>query len=417
MLKLIIADDERIIRESISTLIDWGSLGIELAGVCSDGIEAYNMILDECPDIVLTDIRMPGLSGLDLIERISQTDLSIQFVLLSGYGEFEYAKQAMRFRVHHYLLKPCNEEQIIESMKDVIQEHYHHRAFQDMKNRQRLLVSNLHHNLLSNIIHEGTFLSDHRAVPMDAYAGFMDFYNTSYELCFLHFLEESCLMETLEKVYAYMKREAPGIAVYSIYVKNNLLLFFESYHVSYDQMDSFFRTMAGQIGETNKVAPEYRRVSFSNLASLLETVISKVKRFGMIYFMNGLRAVPICNYKTVITRLEELLAESMEDPYKVDWQSGETETDSKGKPARRPTKTEAFMMPDGSLYERHYYVPLPEEVEELRRLIGLARPAWQDEEVMNIIREETAAYFHGQKSLETVTGLIDNRVGLYMNER
>ncbi len=56
-------------------------------------------------------------------------------------------------------------------------------------------------------------------------------------------------------------------------------------------------------------------------------------------------------------------------------------------------------------------------MEELRRLIGLARPAWQDEEVMNIIREEAAAYFHGQKSLETVTGLIDNRVGLYMNER
>lgn len=308
MLKLIIADDERIIRESISTLIDWGSLGIELVGLCSDGIEAYNMILDECPDIVLTDIRMPGLSGLDLIERISQTDLNIQFVLLSGYGEFEYAKQAMRFRVHHYLLKPCNEEQIIESMKDVIQEHYHHKAFQDMKNRQKLLVSNLHHSLLSNIIHEGTFLSDNSGLSMDAYSGFMDFYNTSYELCFLHYLEESCLIETLEEIYAYMKKEAPGIMVYSIYVKNNLLLFFESYHVSYDQMDSFFRVLAAKIGEQHEVAPEYRRVSFPNLASLLETVISKVKRFGMIYFMNGLRAVPICNYKTVIARLEELTA-------------------------------------------------------------------------------------------------------------
>ena len=65
MLKLIIADDERIIRESISKMIDWSSLGIELIGLCSDGIEAYNMILDECPDIVLTDIRMPGLSGLE----------------------------------------------------------------------------------------------------------------------------------------------------------------------------------------------------------------------------------------------------------------------------------------------------------------------------------------------------------------
>ena len=76
MLKLIIADDERIIRESISKMIDWNSLGIELIGLCSDGIEAYNMILDECPDIVLTDIRMPGLSGLELIEKISQTEIS-----------------------------------------------------------------------------------------------------------------------------------------------------------------------------------------------------------------------------------------------------------------------------------------------------------------------------------------------------
>ena len=101
MLKLIIADDERIIRESISKMIDWNSLGIELIGLCSDGIEAYNMILDECPDIVLTDIRMPGLSGLELIEKISQTDLNIQFILLSGFGEFEYAKQAMRLSLIH----------------------------------------------------------------------------------------------------------------------------------------------------------------------------------------------------------------------------------------------------------------------------------------------------------------------------
>lgn len=144
MLKLIIADDERIIRESISKMIDWNSLGIELIGLCSDGIEAYNMILDECPDIVLTDIRMPGLSGLELIEKISQTDLNIQFILLSGFGEFEYAKQAMRFRVHHYLLKPCNEDQIIESIQDVIKEHFHQKAFQDMQERQKNLVTNLH---------------------------------------------------------------------------------------------------------------------------------------------------------------------------------------------------------------------------------------------------------------------------------
>lgn len=104
--------------------------------------------------------RMPGLSGLELIEKISQTDLNIQFILLSGFGEFEYAKQAMRFRVHHYLLKPCNEDQIIESIQDVIKEHFHQKAFQDMQERQKNLVTNLHYNLLSNIIHERIFLQD-----------------------------------------------------------------------------------------------------------------------------------------------------------------------------------------------------------------------------------------------------------------
>jgi len=149
LLKLIIADDERIIRETISHLIDWNSLGIELIGSCSDGIEAYNMILDESPDIVMTDIRMPGLSGLELVERISQTCLNTQFILLSGFGEFEYAKTAMKYKVHHYLLKPCNEEQIIESMKEVIQKYYHRRASQELHDKQRNLTAHLHRSILA----------------------------------------------------------------------------------------------------------------------------------------------------------------------------------------------------------------------------------------------------------------------------
>ena len=62
MLKLLIVDDEKIIRETMAGLIDWNSLGIQLIGTARDGTEAYNMILDEYPDIVLTDIKMPGLS-------------------------------------------------------------------------------------------------------------------------------------------------------------------------------------------------------------------------------------------------------------------------------------------------------------------------------------------------------------------
>lgn len=62
------------------------------------------MILDLYPDIVLTDIRMPGLSGLELIERMHEINKDMQFIILSGYNEFEYAKTAMQYGVRHYLL-------------------------------------------------------------------------------------------------------------------------------------------------------------------------------------------------------------------------------------------------------------------------------------------------------------------------
>lgn len=117
MLKLLIADDERIIRETIFNIIDWKKHDIEVIGLCKNGIEAYDMILDESPDIVLTDIRMPGMGGLELIRKIRQTDLQIQFIILSGYGEFEYAKEAMSYGIRHYLLKPCNETQILECIE------------------------------------------------------------------------------------------------------------------------------------------------------------------------------------------------------------------------------------------------------------------------------------------------------------
>jgi len=118
MYKLMIADDEKMIRESISSLIDWKALDIKLIGTAKDGLEAYDMMIDQAPDIILTDIQMPGLSGLDLIREMHEINPETQFIILSGYSDFEYAKTAMQFGVRHYLVKPCNEKQIEECIRE-----------------------------------------------------------------------------------------------------------------------------------------------------------------------------------------------------------------------------------------------------------------------------------------------------------
>ena len=101
MLKLLVADDERILREAVCYLIDWKSIGIELAASCKNGLEAYEEACRIKPDIILTDIKMPGLSGLDLVEKLSEPGRVLEFILLTGYADFEYAHRALSHRVHH----------------------------------------------------------------------------------------------------------------------------------------------------------------------------------------------------------------------------------------------------------------------------------------------------------------------------
>lgn len=117
MLRMIIVDDEKIIRETIYSIIDWSAIGIEVVGLCANGIDAFDRIVDEYPDIVITDIRMPGLSGLELIQKVQEAELNVEFIILSGYNEFEFAQTAMKYGVQHYLLKPCNENDIIQVMR------------------------------------------------------------------------------------------------------------------------------------------------------------------------------------------------------------------------------------------------------------------------------------------------------------
>lgn len=117
--KILLADDEQIIRTGISTLISWEDLGMELVYCAENGQKAFEYISTHPVDIVITDIRMPLMGGIELIRACAKAGFPARFILLTGYGEFEYAKSAMHYGVRHYLLKPTDESQIIQALKEI----------------------------------------------------------------------------------------------------------------------------------------------------------------------------------------------------------------------------------------------------------------------------------------------------------
>jgi len=119
--RVLIVDDEIRIGMLIRKLIHWDELSLECVAVLDNGQAAYDMILVEKPDIVITDVRMPKIDGLQLIEMVKENQ-GIRFIIVSGYREFEFAQKAIKHSVRDYLLKPINEEELNQSLAKLCSE-------------------------------------------------------------------------------------------------------------------------------------------------------------------------------------------------------------------------------------------------------------------------------------------------------
>lgn len=122
MYKLIIIDDEAVIRNGLKKFVDWEGLGIKVVELFEDGKEAIEFLKSNDVDIVLTDIKMNEMSGLDVAKFVYETKPITKTVILSGYKEFDYARKAIEFKVQHYLLKPTNFPNIHKVFKAIVSE-------------------------------------------------------------------------------------------------------------------------------------------------------------------------------------------------------------------------------------------------------------------------------------------------------
>ena len=117
MYKVMIIDDEIFIREGLKKIIPWEQLGCEIIEQAEDGEEGVEKIIRLQPDIIISDIRMPKKSGLEMIDEIKSINQNIQIIILTGYREFEYAQEAIRLGVLRFLLKPSKLNEIKEALQ------------------------------------------------------------------------------------------------------------------------------------------------------------------------------------------------------------------------------------------------------------------------------------------------------------
>ena len=127
MYKLLIADDEYWVRKRLLDTIDWQSIGIGEVYGAEDGKKALCISIQHEPDIVVTDINMPGLSGIELMQALHLCALFPQFILISGFIELEYAASAIKLGVVDCLLKPIDEKELIHIVKMMIEDFDYHK--------------------------------------------------------------------------------------------------------------------------------------------------------------------------------------------------------------------------------------------------------------------------------------------------
>lgn len=119
MIRILIVEDEELIRNGLRLTTPWTQFGCEVIGEAVDGQDGEEQILRLKPDIVITDIRMPKESGLEMIEKL-RGKISCEYIILSGYDEFSYAKKAVNLEVHGYLLKPVDDKELENVLRNTI---------------------------------------------------------------------------------------------------------------------------------------------------------------------------------------------------------------------------------------------------------------------------------------------------------
>ncbi|GAK42665.1 hypothetical protein TCA2_5157 [Paenibacillus sp. TCA20] len=186
MYSVILVDDEPMIREGLKTIIDWEAQGYEVIDTASNGREAVEKYHELQPDLMILDIRMPGMTGLEVIELLFKEGKKGHFLILSGHADFDYAKKAISFGVDGYLLKPVDEEEMMEELERIKKMLDKEEKIKQRSSNEELFYRE---HLIESIIFDGQVWEDEQLKEWGLYS-------PSYQVLLLELYDDSTLFLT-----------------------------------------------------------------------------------------------------------------------------------------------------------------------------------------------------------------------------
>ncbi len=209
MIKVLLVDDEQFIRQGLKQLVDWKKYGCQIMAEAENGMDAIRILEEMDIDLVFVDIRMPGMTGMELISYVQRNlHRPIRFVILTGYAEFEYARKALQMSVIDYMLKPVQEEELIGILKRVNMDY--HMNQQEQREKYEFHISQVLVGKFSekNLIQVRRYLSEE---GLEKYVSF-EFDKNQKEFAGL---SQSGRMEQQRNLVQYLK-ELVGEFVYHV---------------------------------------------------------------------------------------------------------------------------------------------------------------------------------------------------------
>lgn len=189
MYSVFIVDDEGIVREGIRNKIDWENTDFSVAGEAADGEIALSMIQDIKPDILITDIKMPFMDGLELAKMVKKSQPWVRIIILSGHDEFEYAKKAISLGIDDYLLKPFTSEEVISSLKKsatLIDKERQQLSFmtemkKELKTKEKLVQKEFLTNLVYGSINSSDIMQKSQELGIDLFSRYYKIFISKIE--------------------------------------------------------------------------------------------------------------------------------------------------------------------------------------------------------------------------------------------